>query len=92
MATLQVKGIDEELYRALQARAHREHRSISQQVIRLIHDFLARPAPSAEEATRAFLALAGSWEDRRPARAIAESLRQGRRAGRRFAGGGDVFA
>ena len=92
MATLQVKGIDETLYRALQARALREQRSTSQQVVRLIHDFLARPAPSAEEATRAFLALAGSWGDPRPARVVAGSLRRHRRTRRRFAGGGDVFA
>ena len=52
MATLQVKGIDETLYRALQTRALREQRSISQQVVRLIHDFLARPHAAASRGVR----------------------------------------
>jgi plasmid stability protein len=92
MATLQVKGIDEELYRALGTRAKRDNRSISQQVVKLIQDSLARSGGSAEEATRAFLALCGSWEDPRTARAIATGIRKGRRSGRRFQGAGDVFA
>ncbi len=92
MATLQVKGIDENLYRALGARAKQDNRSISQQVVKLIQDSLARSGDSAEEATRAFLALCGSWEDNRTAREIAAGIRKSRRSGRRFKGGGDVFA
>ena len=92
MATLQVKGIDDELYRALGVRAKRNNRSISQQVVRLIQDSLARPGDSAEEATRGFLALCGSWEDSRTARTIAATIRKSRRSGRRFQGGRDVFA
>jgi plasmid stability protein len=92
VATLQVKGIDEDLYRALGARAKRDNRSISQQVVKLIQDSLARSSGSAEDATRAFLALCGSWKDDRSAREIAASIRKSRRSGRRFKGGGDVFA
>ena len=93
MATLQVKGVDEDLYKALGARAKRDNRSISQEVITLIQDFLAHPGGSAEEATRAFLALCGSWNDTRTAREIARSIRTRRRGGKRFSrGGGDVFA
>jgi plasmid stability protein len=93
MATLQVKGVDEDLYRALGARARRDNRSISQEVVKLIQDFLARPDGSAEESTRAFLALCGSWNDSRSAREIARSIRKSRRTGKRFAkGAGDVFA
>jgi plasmid stability protein len=92
MATLQVKGIDEELYRALGTRAKRDNRSISQQVVKLIQDSLARSGGSAEEATRAFLALCGSWEDPQTARVIAAGIRKRRRSGRRFRGAGDVFA
>ena len=43
MATLQVKGMDDRLYDALAARAAGENRSISQQVVTIIRDFLARP-------------------------------------------------
>jgi len=92
MATLQVKGIDDGLYRALGARAKQDHRSISQQVVKLIQDSLGRPGSSAEEATRGFLALCGSWEDSRSARKIAATIRKSRRSDRRFKGGRDVFA
>lgn len=80
MATLQVKGFDEALYKALGERAKRDNRSISQEVVKLIQDFLARPSGSAEEATRAFLALAGSWEDTRSARQIARDIRRAKDA------------
>jgi plasmid stability protein len=92
MATLQVKGIDDDLYRALGARARRDSRSISQQVVKLIEDSLARPGGSAEEATKAFLALCGSWEDARAARAIVADMRKRRRSRRRFREADDVFA
>jgi plasmid stability protein len=92
MATLQVKGFDEALYKALGARAKRDNRSISQEVVKVIQDFLARPTGSAEEATRAFLALAGSWEDGRSARQIAQDIRRRRHTGKRFRRGGNVFA
>jgi plasmid stability protein len=68
MATLRIKGIDEDLYRTLEARARRENRSINQQMVKLIQNSLGRSGGSAEEATRGFLALCGSWEDPRIAR------------------------
>ena len=92
MATLQVKGFDEALYRALGARARRENRSISQEVVNLVQDYLARPGGSAEQATRAFLALCGSWVDKRSPRVVAQEIRKSRRTGRRFRGIRNVFA
>ena len=92
MATLQVKGFDEALYKALGAQAKRDNRSISQEVVKLIQNFLARPSSSAEDATRAFLALCGSWEDKRDARRIAQDIRKSRRVIKRFRGTGNVLA
>ena len=92
MATLQVKGFDEALYRALGARAKQENRSISQEVVKLVQDFLARPSGSAEEASRTFLTLCGSWKDKRSPRQIAQDVRKSRRTARRFRGSGNVFA
>ncbi len=86
MATLLIKGLDEALYKALRARAKQENRSISREVVEIVQDFLARPGGSAEEATRAFLVLCGSWEDKRSPRQIAQDVRRGRRMGRRFSG------
>lgn len=83
MATLQVKGMDDDLYRALAARAAQEQRSISQQVKRIIQDHLAQPRDSAAETTTALLELCGTWDDDRSAKAIADNIRQARRSGRR---------
>jgi plasmid stability protein len=85
MATLQVKGLDDNLYSALRSRAKRDNRSISQEVATIIEDFLAHPAKSSRDTTHAFLELAGSWEDDRPAQEIACEIRKNRRTGRRFA-------
>lgn len=87
MANLQVKGIDDQLYKALGARAAMDHRSVSQEVVSMIQRFLASPHGDARAATDAFLQLAGSWADERPAREIARSIRRARRSGRRFSKG-----
>ena len=42
MATLQVKGLDDSLYLALGARASIDNRSVSQEVVTMIQEFLAR--------------------------------------------------
>ena len=83
MATLQVKGMDESLYRALAARAAREQRSISQQVTRIIQDFLARGGRTAEETTAALLELCGTWADESSAEEIAKDIRRARKSGGR---------
>ena len=83
MATLQVKGMDEALYEALQARARRDHRTVSQEVTMMIEEFLARPGLSPAAATDALLAMAGAWGDDRPAETIVKELRAARRGGRR---------
>jgi len=82
--------MDDDLYRALAARAAQDNRSISQEVITLVQDFLARPGRSARNATEEFLSLAGSWGDDRSAKEIARDIRARRRSGRRF-GDADVF-
>jgi plasmid stability protein len=78
MATLQVKGIDDQLYKALGARASMNNRSISQEVITIIQESLARPPADPRTATRAFLELSGSWKDERSAARIAADLRRAR--------------
>lgn len=91
MATLQVKGLDDGLYKALAARAARDNRSISQELVMLIQGYLNRPGGHFEQATEEFLALAGSWADTRSAKTIAQEIRRKRRSARRL-GAGDVFA
>lgn len=84
MATLLIEGMHDDLYRALAARAAQDNRSISEEVVTLIQDFLSSPSESARQATEDFLALAGSWADDRNAEEIAGELRKQRRGGRRF--------
>jgi plasmid stability protein len=92
MATLQVKGIDDRLYEALRARAARENRSISQEVVTIIQQYLACPGKDIQSTGEAILELAGSWQDGRSAEEIVRDIRQSRRFGRRNKELGDVFA
>ncbi|MGO8705254.1 MAG: FitA-like ribbon-helix-helix domain-containing protein [Candidatus Brocadiia bacterium] len=91
MATLQVKGMDDDLYEALKGRAKRDNRSITQEVVTMIRESLARSPGPAARATQDLLALAGSWEDARPAENIARAIRGSRRSKRRFKVNGHVL-
>ncbi|HEV8232334.1 MAG TPA: Arc family DNA-binding protein [Thermoanaerobaculia bacterium] len=45
MATLNVKNLPDPLYRKLQKRAKREHRSVAQEVTKILYDALESPTP-----------------------------------------------
>jgi plasmid stability protein len=45
MATLNVKNLPDALYRALQARAKRQHRSVAQEVTHILEQTLYEPQP-----------------------------------------------
>lgn len=91
MANLQVKGIDDYLYQALRIRAKNRHRSISQEVIKLIEDSLNRPDESANESTQQFLSL--SWASGRSdtAEKLITTMRKNRKESKRFTGAKSVF-
>ncbi len=78
MATLQVRSIDDQLYRALGARAAHDNRSISQEVVAIIKDYLSRPVTQHRNVTEEFLQLCGSWQDDRSEQEIAAGIRQSR--------------
>ena len=84
MATLQVRSIDDQLYQALGRRASMENRSISQEVVAILKEYLSTPRAKQQEATAAFLELAGTWQDERMPQEIADDIRADRRSGRRF--------
>ena len=81
MAILQVKGIDDALYARLRQMAAADHRSISQEVLHLIEEYLAREEarPVTATSARALLALAGTWEDERSADEISAAVKAARR-------------
>ncbi|RJP30187.1 MAG: antitoxin [Candidatus Omnitrophota bacterium] len=91
MATLQVKGIDDDLYSALSVRARQNYRSISQEVVTMIQEGLSRPGNSMQKATEDFLALAGSWDDEKSADEIIVDIKNNRQNSRRFKGNKHVF-
>ncbi len=45
MATLNIKGFPDRLYKKLQTRAKREHRSVAQEVTHLLSEALDAPKP-----------------------------------------------
>ncbi|HET8648846.1 MAG TPA: hypothetical protein VFL95_02305 [Gemmatimonadales bacterium] len=45
MATLNVKNLSDALYRKLQRRAKQQHRSVAQEVTRILEEALATPEP-----------------------------------------------
>ena len=81
MAILQIKGIDDALYARLRQMAAADHRSISQEVLHLIEEYLTRQEhqPVTATSARALLALAGSWDDERGADEISAAVRAARR-------------
>jgi plasmid stability protein len=85
MATLQVKEIDDRLYTALKEQAKRDRRSISQEVVAMIEDYLAQPGGmKSVNATEEFLSLAGTWEDERDPDEIVREIREERHSFGRF--------
>ena len=84
MAILQIKGIDDALYARLKLMAAADNRSISQEVLHLVKEYMARQEalPGASTSARALLALAGSWEDDRGADQITADVRAARRNAR----------
>jgi len=45
MATLNIKNLPDPLYRKLQARAKRQHRSVAQEVMHILEEAPAEPEP-----------------------------------------------
>ncbi len=84
MATLQVRSIDDNLYKALGRRASMDNRSISQEVVSILKTHLSLPEKQYADSTLRFLEMCGSWADERSAQEIAEEIRQARQNSTRF--------
>ncbi len=87
MANLQVKDIDDRLYKALKQRAKMEKRSLSQEVVKILEEYLSRPQKGLNR-VEAFLEL--SWDDHRETEEIIAEIRQ-RHDSQRFSGNSNVF-
>ena len=80
MANLQIKGIDDDLYREIRKMAKDEHRSVSQQILYMTKLFLTKRKAVEQAKTPAeiLLELAGSWDDERSAAEIVAETLQAR--------------
>ena len=84
MATLQVRSINDQLYKALGRRAAMDNRSISQEVIAILKTYLSCPTCKHANSTNDFLEICGSWQDEKSAEEIIVEIRKDRRSGDRF--------
>jgi hypothetical protein len=89
MAILQIKGIDEAFYTEIKQLAASENRTISQQVLFIIKEYLIKYRRIHEIKTPAevLLDLAGSWIDTREADQIVDDIRKKRRNSRKLSKG-----
>jgi plasmid stability protein len=89
MANLQVKGIDDDFYEDLKRLAAAENRSVSQQVLHILREFMTKKVAFRRTKTSAeiLLDLAGSWEDERSVEVLAAELRAARKSSSRLRDG-----
>jgi hypothetical protein len=94
VANLQIKGIDDDLYREIRQMAKDEHRSVSQQILYMTKLFLTNRKAVKQVKTPAeiLLELAGSWDDERPAQEIVAEIREARKSSVRLSERLDVSA
>lgn len=91
MATLQVRDIDDRLYNLLKTSAKLQNRSISQEVITIIQNYLNSSPKPASNATLDFIALTGAWKDEKSAEEIVKSIRDSRSNSKRFGADDGIF-
>ena len=89
MANLQIKGIDDELYRDIKKMAAAENRSVSQQILFLVKSYLAKKprCDAVRSPAEVLIALHGSWLDNRGQDQIVEQIKKARKNSRNLAAG-----
>jgi len=89
MANLQIKGIDDTLYDTIKELAESENRSVSQEILYLVKEHLAKRKRIAAIKTPAevLLNLAGSWIDERGAEAIIAEIKAARKSSKKLSKG-----
>lgn len=89
MANLQIKGMDDAIYEELKKLAAAENRSVSQQTLFLIKDYLAKRqfVRALKTPAQVLLELAGSWEGEESAEEIITKIKKARRSSTKLKGG-----
>ncbi len=86
MANLQVRDIDDLLYESLRKRARAQHRSLSQEVVHIIEDYLSRSPMDTATQTELFLQLSGAWQGSESPEDLLKVIRKARVNSKRFRG------
>jgi hypothetical protein len=86
MANLQIKGMDDNLYTQIKELAAMENRSVSQQIVFLAKEYLARKKSlqPARSPAGTLLELSGSWDDNRTPDEIVKEIKGARRSTKRL--------
>jgi len=86
MANLQIKNIQDELYEEIKRLASAENRSVSQQVLFLVKEYLAKRKhlTAAKSPAQVLLELSGSWEDDKNAEQIVKEIKSARKSSRKL--------
>jgi hypothetical protein len=86
MANLQIKNIQDELYEEIKKLAAAENRSVSQQVLFLVKEYLAKrkQLTTSKSPAQVLLELSGSWEDDKTAEDIVKEIKRARKSSRKL--------
>jgi hypothetical protein len=81
MANLQIKGMEDQLYEEIKKLAAEENRSVSQQVLFLLRQYVAlrHQIRGAQSPAQVLLELSGSWVDERSAEDLILEIRSARK-------------
>ena len=80
MANLQIKNINDDFYKQIKQLADAENRSVSQQVLYLLKEYLAKrkSIPKIKTPAQILLDLSGSWDEDADADQIIEKIKKKR--------------
>ena len=86
MANLQIKNVEDNLYEEIKKLASAENRSVSQQVLFLVKEYLAKRKhlTATKSPAQVLLELSGSWEDDRNAEQIVREIKSARKSSRKL--------
>lgn len=84
MATLQVRDLDDRLYRYLKTAAKLQNRSLSQEVITILENYVNSTQQNLKNSTLEFLSMTGAWKDDKTADELLNELRDRRNQTTRF--------
>jgi len=86
MANLQIKNVEDNLYEEIKKLASAENRSVSQQVLFLVKEYLTKRKhlTATKSPAQVLLDLSGSWEDDKNAEQVVKEIKSARKSSRKL--------